>query len=434
MWFLARFVLAGILGGSFGIHTVLCDLNEQVADLFLGATVLLALILGVIGARRLASTLPSSTWAFVCLGVLPLIHVSIIWARDDSTVGCFAYMYKMAPYCSIPYWVFVARRGSIRSIAVLVKALAIVTSVRLLLVFFLPGVFGVQTSSHAIYDGTYLYSMVGGWPRVKGPGTVLLVTAVLVYVAGWARREASLLGFTACLLAVGGIIATQNRSSFVVLVLGSLAVLAVTIVQSRGHARGLVALSLAFACSTILGIALLVPGIQQDFEQVFGDRVTLDDANIVWRDLQLDRAFTSVGWTWRNTVFGAGTNTFVLKDQRIDLGASNELHYSFVSIYWTFGLLGIGLLMFGLIAVLVLRCRPALKDPACLSYYVGTLAILGYAWINPAFTWNDTVLALMLCVSGAWEGSGRRPVSRKVFSAGRFGTSLYAEPAKRILV
>lgn len=108
-----------------------------------------------------------------------------------------------------------------------------------------------------------------------------------------------------------------------------------------------------------------------------------------------------------------GTHTLIPSNPDLLTGATNDLHYSYHSILWTFGYVGLGLLVaFGIVQPLV-RAVWA-RGQLVLPFAFTTLYIALVGAYTIVFTTPDWNFALCLCAAylnaRAWK---RQPSSRR---------------------
>jgi len=402
-----------LLGGAFGIHAFLVARQAILANAWLLLVVLLAFMAAAMTFNtRLASALKRPAVSLVVFGTLPLIDFFSALIRSGVQPGIFTYLYKFAPYLTVFYWIAVVQRGGVKPLASAVKFYAAVISIRQISVFFLPGILG-QRVQDSVYDGTFVYALVGDVPRVFGPGAMLLTLAAYLYVGDWLRGRLTSAGFIGFALAVGASATTLTRGTIAVLVLG----IAVTLVAGRRESRrsGRVTLS-AMICLLTIGalLALTRSGSMDAVASSAGDRLSLDTTTFNWRYSQIERAFLRSDGSPAALLFGVGTHTFISNDPKDHHLQVNELHFSYVSILWTFGMAGLALLLGAIVPALRTGWKMVRASPRTLEWFIGLCMFIVLGIYTPTFTQADSALGLTLCIAAMLGSTARQPRGRVV--------------------
>ncbi|WP_146009563.1 O-antigen ligase family protein [Deinococcus planocerae] len=335
-------------------------LNETLGNLaqvgLLGLTLLL-LIVTVLRTRRVPM------FGLVLLGLLPYAHYAFFWATGESTAGAFIYLYKFGGFLLAPFVWWWARRHDDGQVERVVMLLALVAAVRALLAFALPGLHpgAAGGGGSAFADDFSIYERVGGLARVFYPGMALVFLGLLMSLENALSGRVSRLWPEVFKVGLffAALLVTFSRGTIIFAVLLTVLYVLVRVLQrpvaqfrlariALGGVVVLGALTLVLSFSS-LGASLgdSLSGLQRS------DRLTLDRANITWRERQVDLAFSLVN-TDAERVWGVGTNTLIPSNPDLLIGATNDLHYSYHSILWTFGYVGLGLLVaFGIVQPLV---------------------------------------------------------------------------------
>ncbi|WP_216327541.1 hypothetical protein [Deinococcus aestuarii] len=342
--------------GTLSVFGFAERLNETLGNLALMG--LLGLTLGLLTFTVLR-TRRVPLFGLVLLGLLPYAHFASFWATGAPTTGAFVYLYKFAGFLLVPFVWWWVRRHDDDQVERVIMLLALVGAVRALLAFALPGLHpgAAGGGGPSFADDFGIYERVSGLARVFYPGMALMFLGLLMSVenmlAGRARRLWPEL-FKAGLF-LTALLVTFSRGTIIFAVALTLLYVLVRLVQRpAAHLRvarvtlgGLMALSaLAVVLSfSSLGASLgpALSGLERS------DRLSLDRTNIDWRERQADLAFTLVNDD-QERVLGVGTNTLIPSNLDLRTGTTNDLHYSYHSILWTFGYVGLGLLViFGIV-------------------------------------------------------------------------------------
>lgn len=359
-------------------------------------------------------------FGLVLLGLLPFVHYVAFVATGASTVGAYIYLYKFGGFLLAPFvWLWVRRHDDSQVERVLML-LGLVTALRALLAFALPGLHpgGGGTGAPAFADDFSIYERVGGLARVFYPGMALMFLGLLIslerVLSGRSRRVWPDV-LTAALFGAALLVTLSRGTVIFAVLLTSLYVLVRLVQRPAAHLRlarvglgGLVALNALALVLTFSSVGAAVDTSLVGLTR--SDRLTLDRANITWRERQVRLAFNLVN-TEERRVFGVGTHTLIPGNPDLLTGATNDLHYSYHSILWTFGYVGLGLLVgFGIVQPLLraLRARGQLVLP--FAFTTLFIALVGAYTI--VFTTPDWNFMLCLCAAylnaRAWR---RRPAS-----------------------
>lgn len=346
--------------GTLSVFGLARRLSDAAGNAALAALLVLTLALLLYSALR---TRRVPLVGLVLLGLLPYAHYAVFLATGASTNGAFIYLYKFGGFLLAPFvWLWV-RRHDDDQVGRVLMLLGLLGAGRALLAFALPGVHPGPAGGGgpAFADDFSIYERVAGLARVFYPGMALMFLGLLMSL------ENVMSGRTGRIwpdvlkagLFLAALLVTFSRGTIIFAVLlAGLYVLARLLQRPAAHLRvariglgGLVALSaLALVLSfSSLGASLgdSLSGLQRS------DRLTLDRTNITWRERQVDLAFSLVD-TDEERVWGVGTNTLIPSNPDLLVGATNDLHYSYHSVLWTFGCVGLGLLvLFGIVQPLV---------------------------------------------------------------------------------
>jgi hypothetical protein len=406
-----------ISGGAFGIHTFLLSYSEAVAGWYLAGVVVLSILASAQTLLLSRTTLKWPIWTLLIFGLLPFVHFVAIVAQGGSQRGSFAYLYTFAPYLTGVYWASKVRRNGLGVVTFAVKAYAAVVGIRQIAAFLVLTSAGLP-APNAVYDATYVYSYVGSLPRVFGPGIMIIALAVLLYLDDWSRRELSPGGRVGLGVAVMASATTFTRGTNLVLI--AMAIASLFLPLRAGHRR-----RMPQTLKTLAGVVCLVAivltvylansGYWRELLPDAGDRVTLDTATFDWRSAQLDRAFIA-SEAWRqNWLFGVGPSTFIQNDTNDVHSTVNELHYSYASVLWTFGAVGLVCLLASLLDLVVLGRNLIGRSSVTLGWYLGIWMSLIVGIYTPTFTEPTAALELTVCAAalvGSMAGIRGRPYVR----------------------
>lgn len=401
------FLYAALLSlylGTLSIFGFLKRLHDGVGNAALLVLLMLtfgSLVYAVLRARRLP------LFGLVLLGLLPYAHYLFFVVTDVSTEGAFIYLYKFGGFLLAPLiWWWIRGRDD-KQVERVVTLLGLIMVFRVLLAFIIPGLYPGRGGNGLpeFADDVVVYERVGGLARVFFPGMALVFLGMLMsldnVLSGRARQVWPEIGKAG--LFFGALIISLSRGTIIFAVLLTTLYVLVRLLQVRAAgvrlARvglgGLIAvnaLALVFSFSSLgasLGTSL--SGLLRS------DRVTLDRGNIDWRERQVDLAFSLVN-TEEERLIGVGTNTLIPSDPDWLSGATNDLHYSYHSIAWTFGYLGLGLLVvFGIVQPLV-RAVWA-RGRWVMPFVFTTLFIALVGVYTIVFTTPDWNFMLCLCAA-----------------------------------
>ena len=410
-------------GGAFGIHTYLLRYSDTAAGWYLALVIGLSIVVAAHTLLLRRNALKWPIWTLLLFGLLPFVHFLIVFARSGSQPGIFGYLYIFAPYLTGVYWASQVRKRSLKTLTMSVKVYAAVVSIRQIAVFMFPEKLGLPTPN-AVYDATYVYSYVGSLPRVFGPGVMIIALAVLLYLGDWSRRQLTPVGRVGLGVAVLASATTFTRGTNLVLI--AMAIMSILLpVKSRQRRRVPQVLKtiVGYAClaGTVVIMVSANSGYLQELLPGAGDRVTLDTATFDWRSAQVARAFTQSDAWWQNWLFGVGPAVFIQNDTNDVHSTVNELHYSYASVLWTFGALGLALLLGSLFGLAIYGWNVALGSPAGLEWYLGAWMFMIVGVYTPTFTETSSALGLTVCaaaivgsIGSVRGGTDRRALGRSL--------------------
>lgn len=393
--------------GALSVFGFLQRLNPALGSAaFLGFVLLnVALLLYVVWRVK---RLPM--WGLVAFGLLPYVMFAAYQLSGAPTTGSFAYLYKFAPFVFAPFMWLWMRRANDETVERIFTIIALIVALRALIAFALPGMHVGRAGSGApsYWDDFLIYERVGPLARVFYPGMSLAFLGLLLSIENVfsARARNVRLEVIKAALFLSALLVTLSRGTIAFAVLLTLVYVIVKLWRTRtartrmgrflmAGLLGLSALSLLFAVtpleSTVRGATAQFAG---------SERFSLDQGNIDWRVQQVDLAFALVN-TPEERVLGVGTNVGIPDDIKNLFGpTTNELHYSFHSILWTFGYLGIGLLvLFGFLQPLArtLLNRAQGKLVLAFGFVAVFIALVGSYTI--AFTLPDWNFLLITAVA-----------------------------------
>ena len=343
-------------------------------------------------------------YGVVLLALLPYAHMAWFTAMGESTSGAFSYLYKFSGFLIAPYLWLWARSRDEAQIERTLMVLATVAAVRAVLTFAVPG---LAPGAGKFVDDFIVYEWVGPLPRIFYPGMALVFLGLTVSLRNIFQTtdRALPLEVARALLFLTAMCVNMSRGMLI------LAVLVTTLLVIVKFSSGAVAAGLKgrLVLGTLLalsGAALVV--VATPLADTLGsaiagqgaqERFSLDQKNLDWRAQQVSAAFRLVQ-TPEAQWLGVGTNTFIpesLENPRLG-EVTNELHYSYDSVRWTFGTLGLLLLIAFTMAqplarFTVLRPATPLVLPTLLTGAFISLAGL----YTVVFTTSDWSFMLALC-------------------------------------
>ncbi|UBV44314.1 O-antigen ligase family protein (plasmid) [Deinococcus taeanensis] len=341
------------------------------------------------------------------LALLPYAHMLYFSAAGEPAGGAFSYLYKFSGFLIAPYLWLWARHRDDRQIERTLMLLATLLAARAVLSFAAPG---LTTTAGRFADDFTIYEWVGPLPRIFYPGMALVFYGLMVSLRNIFRapdRQLSAETVRAVLF-LAALAVNLSRGILMFAVLVTTLLLLVKFASARVAAvrKGRLVLT---ALLTVSGVSLLVvtTPLSDTLAQVAAgfshqERFSLDQRNLDWRAQQVSAAFRLVETT-EEQLLGVGTNTFIPEsiEHPVPGEVTNELHYSYDSVRWTFGLLGLALLVgFGLLqpALRLALVRP--PSPLLLPLVMtgGFIALVGIYTV--VFTTADWSFVLSLCVAG----------------------------------
>ncbi|ADV65812.1 hypothetical protein Deima_0148 [Deinococcus maricopensis DSM 21211] len=341
------------------------------------------------------------------LGALPFAHLAVGVLGGGSTDGSFVYLYKFSGYLLIPYlWVWACTRTDER-IERTLMLIATFIAVRALATFVLPA---LGRDHVGLADDFIIWERVGPLARVFFPGQGLMFLGLMIALRGvFVARGQDLKreGLRAALF-MGALGVTFSRGSLIFAALLATLFILVRFARQRAassHKARLVlgALMALNAAGVAVFLTPLATPAGQFVTQFRGqERFSLDPRNLDWRAEQV-RAARLLIRTDEDRAFGVGTATHIPEDvaHPIPGQVTNELHYSYASVQWTFGNVGLALLaVFGIAQPLL---RAAIRRPATRLALPAALT-LAYIALCGAYTitFTSTDWSFMLALCGAY--------------------------------
>lgn len=417
--FWLHLALLSLYLGTFSVFGVLKRLSSGLGSAALLGLVLLTLALAgcaVWRAQRFALA------GIVLLGLLPFGHFAYFYLSGASTDGAFIYLYKFAPFVLAPFLWRWARDHDDALIERTLTLLGLVVAVRALVAFAVPSL-AVAPSRAEAADDFVIYEWVAGLPRVFFPGMALLFFGLITSldkVFSRAGRGVQLELAKAALF-LAALLTTLSRGTILTAVLLAALYVALKLFRARGVRLRKTQLLLGglFALSGLMAAVAVTPlsdSLTRTVERLRGqERFSLNGRTLDWRDRQSQLAFSLVN-TDEKRALGVGTNTSIVADieNPNPWVVTNDIHYSYDSIRWTFGWLGLGLLVgFAIVQPLgraaVTRPRARLVWPFALTAVF--IAVIGtYTIVFTVPDWN-----VMLCLCAAYLNA-RAPRTRPLRS------------------
>ncbi|CAM4015490.1 hypothetical protein [Deinococcus marmoris] len=362
------------------------------------------------------------------LGLLPYGYFIFLYTTGQPLVGAFSYFYKFAPLLLFPALYRWCLHHNDTWIERTLLILATVIALRTLIAFVIPGVFPGRSGSGAasLWDDVVIYEKIGPLARVFYPGVALVFWGLVMSVdraltrgMGVRLEVARALMFLAAL----GVSLTRGflLTTFALLALYIAGRWVTTHVTVQRRFRALLSAALLVLAAAV-GLATTPAGLAvgRTVEQYSGqERFSLDTKNIDWRAEQAQLAFTLIQSSEQRWL-GIGTNVSIPEDIKSPnpWEVTNELHYSYHSIQWTFGYLGLTLLTAGglaLPALTALRWRLRSTLALSLGLTLVFIAVIGsYTIVFTNADWN-----FMMTLCGAFLLARSRQAAARTYAAAR---------------
>lgn len=377
----------------------------------LGVSALLLLGLGFVFNNRIRFP------AFALFGILPYVYLLCLSLRQTQLEGAYNYLHKLAPYlCAGLIW-YLLTRTSDRAVFWTILILATLISVRALAVFVFPN-FGSQPNElQDTTDSFFVFEYIGAYARVFYPGQALVFLGLALAVRGVIRASGRERAACAFFLVLGSaaLIATMIRG---LLIIGA-CLLIVEAIWTLNDARistnrklNVVMIGVALATG-LLGVLLasgygdkMLKGVS---DVTASERLSLDDRNFVWRQRQADAAFSMMK-TDQDWLIGLGPTASVPLAQ----GTLNELHFGYHSIVWTFGFVGLAILLVGLLHALA----GGLYGPRERLYWRENWIAVAFVVLNggyvPALSIADFAIVLVFSAAYVWAPRPRSGAEERV--------------------
>lgn len=348
--------------------------------------------------------------AAVLLGVIPYLYLFVILLRGETTDGAFVYLYYFAPFLFAGLLWALLRRVTDRQFFWTIAAVGSLIAVRAILVFIFPDRLGPAREFAAGTDAFFAFDYVGALPRVFFPGQGLLFAGMAIawHEIMYGRGRSQLAAIPFLLLELAGLLVAMTRGVTILTVLMFALLVVWTLLDSR--ARGRRRLNVLAGGIVLLVAALGAVALLSDSKSLLdlesSDRLSLNEHNLVWREDQMHDAFSMMK-TDTDWVFGVGPNRFVPGAA----SENNQLHLSYHSVVWTFGFVGLGVLvavlLTGILAPLFVRERREYWRPMWMTI----LFIAAVGTYTPTFGTVDWNLALMLATAYLWLPGAARAAS-----------------------
>ncbi|MFC4637076.1 hypothetical protein [Deinococcus hohokamensis] len=342
----------------------------------------------------------------VLLALLPYLHMLYFSATGEPSGGAFSYFYKFSGFLIAPYlWVW-ARYRDDAQIERTLMLVALLLAARAVLSFAVPG---LATTAGRFADDFTIYEWVGPLPRIFYPGMALVFFGLMVSLRNiflTSGRQLTLETAKAVLfVAALAVNLSRGIMMFAVLVITLLLLVKFSSTRVSAGRKGRLVLT---ALLSVSGLTLLVVAtpLSDTVSQVaagFGnqERFSLDQRNLDWRVQQVRAAYRLVE-TDEERFLGVGTNTFIPEsiEHPVPGEVTNELHYSYDSVRWTFGYAGLVLLVgFALlqpfVRIVALRPQSPLLLPVVMT--TGFISLVGIYTV--VFTTTDWSFVLSLCAA-----------------------------------
>ena len=391
-----------IYSGALSPIAFALQIHPRLGGMVRGGLALLALPLLVVGFclnGRLRFP------AMALFGLLPYVYLVGTALTQSHLEGAYSYLYKCAPYlcAGVVWWLLYRIRD--RALFWLLVSLGAFVSLRALFVFLFPTLAPQRDPLSDDADGFLVYELVGALPRVFYPGMAVIFLGLAVSLRGVIRERGGQQAASAAFLVLGslGLLVTMTRGLLIIgaflLFLQALWILNdARLSANRKLNFALIALSVG---GTVLAVALagglgsrLLGGVA---DVASSDRLTLDDRNLVWREKQADAAF-SLMKSDRDWLVGMGTTASV----PLAHGTLNELHLGYHTVLWTFGLLGLTILL-TMVGQAVLggwygpRARPYWRE-----MWIAVVFVAANGVYIPTFTLADFGIVLVIATAYVW--------------------------------
>ncbi|MFC4427045.1 hypothetical protein [Deinococcus navajonensis] len=354
----------------------------------------------------------------VLLALLPYLHMIYFSAAAEPVNGAFSYFYKFSGFLMAPYLWLWARFRDDRQIEGTLMVVALVLAARAVLSFAVPA---LTPTSGRFGDDFIVYEWVGPLPRIFYPGMALVFFGLMISLRNIFLTSGRQLALETAkaMLFVGALAVNLSRgiTMFAVLVTVLLVLVKFSSTRVSAGRKGRLVLTTLLSLTGVTLLVVATP-LSDTVAQVAAgfsnqERFSLDQRNLDWRVQQVRAAYRLIE-TDEERLLGVGTNTFIPESiEHPEPGqVTNELHYSYDSVRWTFGLAGLALLVgFALLQpvlrLLVIRPQGPLLLPMVLTG--GFIALVGIYTV--VFTTTDWSFVLSLCAAylnarcEAWRGA-----------------------------
>lgn len=344
IWLLAALLVA--FSGALSPSALAGHINERLEAVVragLGGLGIVLFVVGLLATGRVRFV------PMAVFGLLPWVYLVCLALQRDQLAGAFAYVYKFAPYLCAGVFFWLVARVSDRALLWTVLGVGTLISLRALFVFLFPYSSPERSEVVGAMDAFYVFEWVGNLPRVFYPGMSLIFLGLLLSVRGMMRlhgRE-QLACFAYLVIGSAGLLVSMIRG--MILIAACLLVVEAAWCLRDPQADGIrkrnVLVGGLFAVAALIA-AMLLSGYGEQLWKATGDlagteRVTFDKKNLDWRQDQADAALSMMK-TDQDWLLGMGTVATV----PLSGGETvNELHFGYHSILWTFGILGVVVLV-----------------------------------------------------------------------------------------
>ena len=391
-----------IYSGALSPISLALQVNPRLGGVVRGGFALIGLPLLIAGFCL------NRRWEFAPMalfGLLPYIYLLYGAFTRNHLEGSYIYLYQFAPYlCAGLIWGILVT-GYDRVLFWTVLGLGTCISLRALFVFLYPDLAPHYDPISESADGFIVYEFIGAFPRVFYPGQAMVFLGLALCVRGVIRASGRDRMICAAFLCIGslGLLVSMTRG----LILIGAVLLVVEVLWTLNDARvalnrklNVLVVGLSVG-ATVLGVVLasgygdrLLRGMA---DVASSDRMSLNDRNLIWREKQADAAFSMMK-SDRDWVVGMGTTASVPMGH----GTNNELHLGYHSVLWTFGLVGLTILIIILTSALAGGIWGPRARPYWREMWIVLLFLAAIGTYTPVFTMADYAVVLVLAATYVW--------------------------------
>ncbi|MGM9320556.1 hypothetical protein [Deinococcus aquaticus] len=337
----------------------------------------------------------------VLLGFLPILYqiVEIILGNYNLNVS---YVFKFLPYATIVFLIILIKNQNLLSIELIVRLVAAIIALRSISVFVFPEV-AVQNSfikQYGYIDSFYVYEYINGIPRVFFPGLALVILSIFIASRNFLIEKTSVVRVLEILILFLCLLIGLTRGIIIISVfLLSIMIVIYFFIKKVEIDRGKIILGFFLLSIGILSLPFLTRAIPFD-ELYQSDRFSLGTDNISWRQAQVDIAINQIR-TPKELIFGIGPNATIPSDPLSQdyYSQTNELHFSYVSLFWSFGIFGIVLFFMSTIGIFFLGKSKIFYQTYLYPWLFAFVSILIIGVYNPTVTLTDWNMAIVLIYS-----------------------------------